>query len=177
MKIIPIFVSGNTPVKVYSIHYEDQSLCEFDKLFEDWNNPSFLDNFFLENTSDLQEGYYGPMNIQEAIYRTIEEANEFENILLETDGHITHFEDLFKPLDNYEYRIRDYLKTKGRVRKGWLRIYAIKIAPACYIITGGAIKLTLEMRAPHLALELRKLEKVKSFLRDGNILDDHDLNP
>lgn len=96
---------------------------------------------------------------------------------METDGNFTNFEDIFKPLDNYEYRIRDYLKTKGRIKKGWLRIYAIKIAPACYIVTGGAIKLTLQMKAPHLAQELKKIEKVKSFLRKENILDDQDLNP
>lgn len=177
MKIIPIFVEENTELKIYSIHYNDQSLCEFDRLFDDWNNPAFLDDFFLNNIRDLQEGYYAPMDIPEAIYRTIEEANEFENILLEADGNITNFEEIFKPLDNYEYRIRDYLKIKGRIRKGWLRIYAIKIAPACYIITGGAIKLTLDMKAPHLAFELRKIEKVKTFLREENILDDQDLNP
>lgn len=177
MKITPIFVEESKLVKIYSIHYDDQALCEFDKLFDNWNNPEFLDNFFLTNLSDLQEGYYGPIDIPEAIYRTIDEANEFENILLEEGGNIANFEDIFKPLDNYEYRIRDYLKTKGRIRKGWLRIYAIKIAPACYIITGGAIKLTLDMKAVHLEQELRKIERVKSFLREENILDDQDIKP
>lgn len=83
--------------------------------------------------------------------------------------------DFFKPLDNHEYRISDHQRNKSRLYGGWLRIYAIKIAPACYIVTGGAFKLTRDMKPPHLQQELRKLERVKDFLRDEGIIYSEDL--
>ena len=42
-----------------------------------------------------------------------------------------------------------------------------------YVITGGAIKLTLKMEErEHTRQELVKLEKVRSFLLNENIIDD-----
>lgn len=55
----------------------------------------------------------------------------------------------------------------------WLRIYAIKLAAGIYIITGGAIKLTATMQErEHTLLELQKMEKVRRFLLEENIVDD-----
>ena len=54
-----------------------------------------------------------------------------------------------------------------------MRIYAIKLTTGVYIITGGAIKLTLKMdEREHTREELRKLELVRSFLLNENIIDD-----
>ena len=53
-----------------------------------------------------------------------------------------------------------------------LRIYAIKIESNCYIITGGAIKLTRTMQEHRDTLiELQKLNKLKNFLIHQGILD------
>jgi hypothetical protein len=53
-----------------------------------------------------------------------------------------------------------------------LRIYAIKIESNCFLITGGAIKLTHTMQEhPDTLLELKKLNKVKNFLINEGILD------
>jgi hypothetical protein len=42
-----------------------------------------------------------------------------------------------------------------------------------YVITGGAIKLTLKMKErEHTKLELAKMERVRSFLLNENIIDD-----
>lgn len=42
-----------------------------------------------------------------------------------------------------------------------------------YVITGGAIKLTLKMEErEHTHQELVKMEKVRSFLLNENIIDD-----
>ena len=55
----------------------------------------------------------------------------------------------------------------------WLRIYAIKLSEGVYVITGGAIKLTLKMEErEHTKLELAKMERVRSFLLNENIIDD-----
>jgi hypothetical protein len=44
------------------------------------------------------------------------------------------------------------------------------------IVTGGAIKLTKDMRGEHLQYELKKLEKTKLFLRNNGINFPEDLN-
>ena len=54
----------------------------------------------------------------------------------------------------------------------WLRIYAIKLEPGIYVITGGAIKLTRTMQErEHTLRELAKMEKVRSHLLTNNIVD------
>ena len=57
-------------------------------------------------------------------------------------------------------------KEKARLRNtprhaSWLRIYAIKLEPGIYVITGGAIKLTRTMQErEHTLVELARMEKV-----------------
>ncbi len=53
-----------------------------------------------------------------------------------------------------------------------LRIYAIKLNPGIYVITGGAIKLTRTMQErEHTLVELARMEKVRQFMLDNNIVD------
>ena len=55
----------------------------------------------------------------------------------------------------------------------WLRLYAIKLSQGVYVITGGAIKLTLKMEErSHTKEELVKLEKVRRFLLNEDIIND-----
>ncbi|MBQ2060662.1 MAG: hypothetical protein II491_05260, partial [Prevotella sp.] len=67
---------------------------------------------------------------------------------------------------------------KARLRKvvghsSWLRIYAIKLASGVFVITGGAIKLTLRMdEREHTRQELRKMDMVRRFLLSENIIDE-----
>ena len=54
----------------------------------------------------------------------------------------------------------------------WLRIYAIKIQSGVYLVTGGAIKLTHEMRErSHTLVELAKMEHVRNYLLDNGVFD------
>lgn len=85
---------------------------------------------------------------------------------------------LFRPLENS--RTSDFIleKEKARLKRtirhtSWLRIYAIKLAPGNYIITGGAIKLTATMQErEHTLKELKKIEKVRRYLLDANVIDE-----
>ena len=69
-------------------------------------------------------------------------------------------------------------KEKARLKNmvshpSWLRLYAIKLTPGVYIITGGAIKLTATMQErEHTRKELVKMDKVRRFLLEENIIDD-----
>ena len=69
-------------------------------------------------------------------------------------------------------------KEKARLKKhtkhpSWLRIYALKLSAGIYIVTGGAIKLTATMQErEHTLAELHKMELVRQFLLNENIVDD-----
>lgn len=69
-------------------------------------------------------------------------------------------------------------KEKARIHNrphhaSWLRIYAIKLEPGKYIITGGAIKLTATMQErEHTLRELQNMEKVRQFLIANNVIDE-----
>ncbi|SHM40976.1 hypothetical protein SAMN05443669_103510 [Flavobacterium xanthum] len=54
-------------------------------------------------------------------------------------------------------------------------MYAIKIGPNTFIVTGGAIKLvgTMDERT-HLLKEKQKLEDIKYYLKEEGILDQDD---
>lgn len=68
-------------------------------------------------------------------------------------------------------------KEKARIKDrpqhaSWLRIYAIKLEPGCYIITGGAIKLTRTMQErEHTLRELNKMEQVRNYLIEEGAID------
>lgn len=70
-------------------------------------------------------------------------------------------------------QVKQYL---ARIKRGWLRLYAIRLAPNCYLVTGGAIKLTNDMRRKHLQHELMKLDQAKALLRNTGIYYPQDLN-
>ena len=177
MKIIPIFEAELVP-GIYTVQYDDNEIepDEFARIFDLWNSPVELDAFFNDNVKDLQSGYFKSITITEAIEMTIDEANGFEELLLDYENNGASVLSLFKPLNNYEYRIGDHQKLKGRYRRGWLRIYAIRLTDGSLIITGGGIKLTRLMNRPHLEKELMKLNKVKDFLKYHGISYTEDIN-
>ena len=54
----------------------------------------------------------------------------------------------------------------------WLRLYAIKLEQGCYIITGGAIKLTKTMQErEHTLRELNNMERVRNLLLQEGAID------
>lgn len=155
---------------------------EFRRLFNNWSDIEYLDAFFDKHQSDLQTEFYNDVSTGNAIERTIHEANKLEQELISIaengkTSNSENLENLFKPLDNREksaYPVPSYQKSKayGSNFKSWLRIYAIRIEPNVFIVTGGAIKLVGRMEErEHLENELRKIEKVKQYLRGEGILD------
>lgn len=67
------------------------------------------------------------------------------------------------------FKARNWDRTK---HASWLRIYAIRIDPNVYIVTGGAIKLTAKMQdREHTQIELEKLNKCRNFLIDNGVFD------
>lgn len=136
--------------------------------FDQTNDIKYLHKFFEKNKVDLMTGFFGKMTTGEAALRTLEEIAEMEDALYNYteqgfSGNANCLQHLFKPLNNFEYAICTHQKSKARLKRGWLRMYAIRLAPNCYLVTGGAIKITYDMKRKHLQDELTKLELRHSF--------------
>ena len=181
MKLISIFVSDDSEEGLWSIHLNGESQNEFGKFFNQMNDPEWLHEFLGKNKIDLNSGFFGNITIGEAVLRIMEEAEEMEDTLYDyseegfTNGSI-NLQHLFKPLNNFEYAITIHQESKARIGRGWLRLYAIRLAENCYLVTGGAVKLTQNMKRTHLQNELKKLEQAKRFLRNNGIAYPEDLN-
>lgn len=112
----------------------------------------------------------------------IQDTFEFiEDILLATEqiqdllGEINHgknrLELYFIPLQDSEHK-RKLAFQKGKIRRNKLRLYAIKIDDDCYVITGGAIKMSQKMdEHADTANELHKLKTARVYLNANGVFD------
>lgn len=200
MEIVDIFevVEGS----LYSVLFEAESntiddndtkipvgqLHEFRRLFDLWNDPIRLREFFEEHEKDLNEDYWDGITIDEAIEKTRVEAKKLEAILLEyaeagkdiKTENPKYLSMLFKPLSKYKIEKefeKDKVKVKGK--KTWLRLYAIRIDVNFFVVCGGAIKLreTLNDRK-YLLKELEKIEITRDYLKDedSDVLDFYEIH-
>lgn len=179
MKFIPIFAGLNP--KLYAVLYDGEEKDAFWQLFENWQDPEFLFDFFIKHERDLHGGFYN-YTVLEAVRITKEEATEFRDLIIDIkdNGQIEdagNINDLFTPLSESEYRFNNHRKHKayGPEHDTWLRIYAIQLED-CFLITGGAIKLTKRMdEREHTKEALTKLERVKNELKLQGIIDQEGL--
>lgn len=81
---------------------------------------------------------------------------------------------LFKPLDVTDTKSVELTRQKERNwererHDSWLRVYAIRLEPNVYVVTGCAIKLTRAMQnKEYTMIELNKLNRCKEYLiRNG----------
>ena len=162
--------------RLWAVRYDGESDNVLYTLFDQWNDVMWLRSFFKENMNDLSS-YFKITDVNEAIYHTIEDSEKLQCLIMDITPD-ADLDAIFRPLENS--RTKDILlgKEKARLRKevkhaSWLRIYALKLANGIYIITGGAIKLTATMQErSHTLAELMKMEKVRQFLLDEQIIDD-----
>lgn len=160
---------------LWAVRYDDCVDNILDEIFGQWNDVSWLRKFFHNNISDLAS-YFKITDVNQAIYDTIEDSERLQCLILDISPD-ANLDRLFRPLENS--RISEILlgKEKARLRDtprhaSWLRIYAIKLEPGIYVITGGAIKLTRTMQErAHTLLELARMERVRRYLIDNDIAD------
>ena len=179
--MVSIFVEEKRENGLWSIQLNGKQQNEFISFFNLTNDLEYLHNFFEENRHDLWAGFFGNLTIEEAVSRTLEEVEEMEEAILKYTRQgflgngkcLGHF---FKPLNNHEYAICVHQKSKAQLKRGWLRLYAIRLAQNCYLVSGGAIKITYNMERKHLQDELVKLEQAKRFLQNNSIIFPEDIN-
>ena len=135
----------------------------------------WLRNFFKANLEDLTS-YFKITDVNQAIYDTIDDSERLQCLIMDISPE-ADLDKLFRPLDNIRTSEMILGKEKARLHNtpkhaSWLRIYAIKLEPGIYVITGGAIKLTRTMQErEHTLVELARMEKVRRFMLDNNIMD------
>ena len=177
MKIVCIIPDRKTLLSVVD---EETNITEFRHIFDQWSDVEYLYDFFEQNRSDL-----GDITIETAIRRVTDDAANLEEDLLNVaENEFDSLQSLFRPLNPGDYRLSDFQKSKayGTIQKSWLRIYAIRINPETYIVTGGAIKLTQTMQErPHTNDQLTRLNQVRDYLiREGfdeNDIEDTEISP
>lgn len=164
MKIITIFSKY-----LFAVKYDDETYDEFERLFDLWSDVEYLEEFFGANKHDLKN--YG-LNVEEAIWKTLDEAKSLRKRMLGViKDDTSNLDSLFQNLYVHETRLYELAKQKSKQR--WLRLYAIRIDANIYLITGGAIKLTLRMEERyHTKNELTKLEECRIFLKENGVFDD-----
>lgn len=163
MEIISIF-----DAHLYSIKYAGEEFDELERLFDEWNDVEILRYFFEENRQDLK---YFQIQVDEAIIQTRKEAGILRRKFITLcSSKNPDLNSMFANLENYETRTLALAKQKSK--RKWLRLYALRIDTNAFVITGGAIKLTLEMKdRPHTAKELDKLEQCRNYLINEGIFD------
>ena len=145
MEIVPIFGQN-----LFAIKYAGETKDEFSRLFELWQDPEYLEDFFETHKVDLEGGFWSDMNVENAVIETFDYAQNFEQhlLLLSDQGEneqLIGLEEIFAPLHNLQAQIQILGKSKAKAT--WLRLYALRVDRSVYIITGGAIKLTQEMES------------------------------
>ncbi|MBO7647198.1 MAG: hypothetical protein J6S56_03780 [Bacteroidales bacterium] len=161
--------------RLWAVKYDGENSNSFDKLFSSWYDMNWLRSFFQDNLEDLSS-FFHITDVYEAVMETIEEAKRLECVMLDIAPN-ADLDLLFKHLENSRYSEMMLGREKaygdgGYRHQSWLRIYAIRIEPGVYLVTGGAIKLTATMaERSHTLEELAKLEHVRNYLLDNGVYD------
>ncbi len=160
MKIIDIFADV-FPGHLFSVVWDD--INALDVLFQNWTSVLYLRNYAHKNSIK---------NVKSFVTAVTEEIGTLDAFFIYVVERKVDLNQFFRPLYNAEYFEKVLSLQKGKFKNHMLRIYAIKIESNCFLITGGAIKLTHTMQEhPDTLLELKKLNKVKNFLINEGILD------
>ena len=172
MKFIRVIPDYN---HLWAVKEDEKETDELSMLFRQWNNLNYLLDFFLANMDDLR-GFFKMEKVSDAIRDTVEDAEELQRLILDFP-YTERLDGLFHPLSLEDSRARELTREKARnwdrrQHPSWLRVYAIRIEPNVYVVTGGAIKLTATMQErEHTQKELDKLNACRDFLKRNSVFD------
>ncbi|MFW5543489.1 MAG: hypothetical protein ACOCOA_06860 [Prevotella sp.] len=88
-----------------------------------------------------------------------------------------HLDEIFVPLGGSDLTIQMLTREKARNwdrprHASWVRIYAIRLEPNVFIVTGGAIKLTRAMQdRTHTQQQLDNLNACRDYLMKNGVFD------
>ncbi len=171
---------------LYSIKFEGEESDEFNRILDELTDVSAVYEF-LENNKEMFNGYFSKFfaNMMEAAEQIADETVEVEEYLefLKQNTEIgkePDYDNFFQFLDGvYKCDVK-YIPMKAygvNYKPSLIRLYAIKVQSNTYVIVDGGIKLGRKIQdSPGLKdTVLRKINKVKDFLRKNGIIDAEDL--
>lgn len=180
MDIIDIY-----PPFLYSIKFDDREENEFDRLFQLWNDVSFVTHFIDANREFLCSPFWQTrLEPEDAARQVLDEAEALEELFEDLYQNILSnekpdFDSHFHYLDGkYKYVLEwQPMKSYGTTRPSLLRIYAIKMGVNTYLITGGGIKLAETIQnSPDLKDHvIQDIDRIRTFLKDNGIMDSDDM--
>jgi hypothetical protein len=162
MKIVSIFAH-----KLFAFQFEDEN--EYDRNIELWTDSSYLYKFAKKYLKGIDYSKY--------VNERLEDAEQIIDLIEEISLSKTeNLESFFRPISDTEYVMVPLSLQKGKTthkfRRNDLRFYAIRIDENCFVITGGAIKVSQKMSENELTqTELDKLKACKQFLESNNVFD------
>lgn len=165
MKIVSIFAD-----KLFAFQYESEEENEYDRLIGMWTDTNYLFEFAKENIDKQNIGNY--------VQNILEDAEQIIDLIdAISSTTTTSLETFFRPLSDSEFTLKPLSLQKGKTRhknrRNDLRVYAIKIDTNCFVITGGAIKLSQSMQEnTYTRAEFIKLKKCKAYLKENGVYDD-----
>jgi hypothetical protein len=164
MKIVAIFAN-----RLFAFHYDNEVDNEYDKNIELWTDSCSLLEFAKK--------YLKEVNLKQYVEDRLEDAEQIIDLIesISTD-HTTKLDEFFRPLSDCEYVVSALSMQKGKIRqpkrRNDLRIYAIRIDEDCFVITGGAIKVSQKMQENELTQkELEKLKLCRQYLNYNGVFD------
>ena len=164
MKIIDIFAEKLCSIAYKKEGSEEYDDCEYDRLLELWTDVNYLRQYAKQNNVK---------DINKFVREKLRDAEKIEDFLDELTKENEPLDIYFKQLDNNETGFKLLSLRKGKASKyDGLRLYAIKIDDECFLITGGAIKMSLK-NDDHQDTreEMSKIKKVKAFLQENGVVD------
>jgi hypothetical protein len=170
MKIVDIFAEyKNREGQLFSVIYPNENdnygKCEFEKLLDLWTNVEYLRDYAISNNI---------INVNQFVRSRLRDAEAIEDLIDELFEQNEPLDIYFQQLSNFETGVKLLSLRKGKTsRRDGLRIYAIKIDDNCFLITGGAIKMSQKNDDhPDTRQEMRKIAKVKSYLQSQDVFDE-----
>jgi len=158
MKIICIFAEN-----LFAFHYDDEVDNEYDRLMGLWTDVTYLRNYATKNNID---------NIYGFINEILENAEQIQDLLENLTKNKESYGIYFQPLQNSESN-KLLAFQKGKIKRNRLRYYAIKLDENCFVITGGAIKMSQTMQEhPDTDKELNKLKIARAYLNTNGVFDE-----
>lgn len=157
MKIVSIFED-----RLFALHYQHEAYNEYDRLMNLWTEVSYLKDYAERNKEADVYGF---------ISQILNDAEQIQDFIERLTQMKEPYGFYFEPLQ-YSEQTKLLAFQKGKIKQNRLRYYAIKLDDNCYLITGGAIKMTQKMSDhPDTTKELNKLKIARAYLNKHDVFD------
>ena len=153
---------------LYTVAYydaqSDEYVEEYERLVDTWSSPEY----WIEKGKEL-----GLRDLRRFAREKVDEFYALVEQIARCEEEPEHLERVFQLLSIEEDRVATLPRQKAKIVSHLgLRVYALRVLPDVYIVTGGALKQSQEM-ADHedTQIELNKLNNLRAYMVERKICD------